>query len=62
MVKKRNKVIKRSILFALIMAVVVGLPIYIYYEKERQEEARINWERFIEESSKPQSYLDVTMF
>ncbi|MBE6337625.1 MAG: zinc ribbon domain-containing protein [Lentimicrobiaceae bacterium] len=59
MVKKRNKVIKRSILFALIMAVVVGLPIYISYEKERQEEARISWERYLEEIGKPQSYLEV---
>ena len=58
-VKKRNKTIKRSIMFILFASIVVGLSIYIPYEIERTKIAQIEFERWCEESDKPDSYLEV---
>ena len=59
-VKKRNKIIKRSILFILLATIVIGLSIYIPYESERTRIALIEYERMLEESGKPGSYLEVS--
>ena len=58
-IKKRNKTIKRSILFILLATIVIGLSIYIPYELERTRIAQIEAKRSLEESGKPGSYLEV---
>ena len=61
-VKKRNKIIKRSILFILLATIVIGLSIYIPYELERTRKAKLAFERWLEESGKPETYDDLRHF
>ena len=55
-IKKRNKIIKRSILFILLATIVIGLSIYIPYDIERTRKAQIAWEQILEDTCKPESY------
>lgn len=58
-VKHRNKVVTWSIVSVLIIALAIGLSLYISNERAEARKAQAAFNDFLQESSKPQSYHDV---
>ena len=58
-VRHRNKIVTWSIVSVLIIALAIGLSLYISNERAEARKAQQAFDDFLQESSKPQSYHDV---